>query len=575
MKRLNLITVLLMLGILCGSAQQRSALVLFVQFPDMPFTYSYPEFQGLADSLTLYFNDQFHGTHAFSFTRGPVVTLSRNHSYYGDNSSMYTDNLMYQGVMEACRAAVDSVDFSAFSNGSATEMRDLLIVVPGKSEADTSARDFFHPQYVEFSSRNTFLRLHGRNITGYALATEKDSTGRFTGIGNLAHEYSHALGLKDMYDTDYSGSGGLSPGLGRISLMDSGNTNGNGHFPAGWSAPDYYTIGAGDGVQIDTAGTYTLEPVSRGGRYFIFSGPEEGEVYLAESRVEEKWDTLIGGHGMVIYHYDRSSSDALWSDWEGRSLTAAERWSSNRVNCNPAHQCVELQAPDSLSSFFPSGSLDGFSSETEPAFRFWDGTPSPLAISGIRQSPDGLVSFNLTRPISALSVTPFQTSVIVNWLCDEGISGIDSCRVVCLKDSDTLSVRRGVHGEGRQWSSIIDGLKPGTSYRITISIMRGGKPFFSARISAGTLSQRAGMFPFIYLKGWERNDDGSFRKGSRIPLQVFNAGGAREIHWYLNGTPVAAGDDGLYTLSSSGTLKAEIFWEDGSSDIIIKEVTVK
>ena len=574
MKRLNLITVLLMLC-LAGAAQEKKALVLFVQFPDLPFTYSYEEFQGLADSLALYFNDQFHGNPEFSFTRGPVITVGRNHAYYGNNTSSHIDDLMFQGVMEACRAAVDSVDFSAFSNGSATEIRDLLILVPGKSETDTTARDLFHPQYVEFASRNTTLRINGRIITGYALATEKDSTGCFTGIGNLAHEYSHCLGLKDMYDTDLYGSGGLAPGLGRISLMDSGNTNGNGHLPAGWSAPDYYTIGAGDAVQIDTAGTYTLEPVSRNGRYFIFSGPDEGEVYLAESRVEEGWDALIGGHGMAIYHYDRSASEAMWSDWESRVLTAMERWSANRVNCNPAHQCVELQAPDSLSVFFPHGGMDGFSSETEPSFRFWDGTPSPLAISGIRQEPDGNVTFSLTRPVSGLSVTPFQTSVILNWRCDEGISGIDSCRVFCLKGADTLAVRRGVHGEGDSWSCSIDGLQPSTSYRITVQIMRGGSPFFSARISAGTLSQRAGMFPFIYLKGAERDEDGCFRKGSRIPLQVFNAAGAREIRWYMGSAPISAGNDGLYTISGPGTLKAEIFWEDGSSDIIIKEIAVK
>ena len=574
MKRLNLITALLALC-LSGAAQEKKALVLFVQFPDLPFTYSYEEFQGLTDSLTLYFNDQFHGEPEYSFTRGPVITVSRNHNYYGDNTSSHNDNLMYQGVIEACRAAVDSVDFSDYSNGSSSYMRDLLVVVPGKSEADTAARDYFSPEYVLFSSRNASLRLNGRIITGYALATEKDSTGRFTGIGNLAHEYSHILGLKDMYDTDGQGSGGLSPGPGRISLMDSGNTNGNGHLPSGWSAPDYYTIGAGDGIQIDTAGSYTLEPISRNGRYFIFSGPADGEVYLAESRVEERWDTLIGGHGMAIYHYDRSSGDALWSDWEGKSLTAMQRWSANRVNCNPQHQCVELQAPDSLSAFFPCGDIDGFSSDTEPSFRFWDGTPAPMAISGIRQDGEGNVNFKLSRPISGLSVTPFQTGVIVNWRCDGEIGGIDSCSVFCIRGADTLAVRRGVHGEGSDWSCSIDGLQPSTSYRITVRIMRGGKPFFSARISAGTLSQRAGMFPFIYLKGADRDEDGCFKKGCRIPLQVFNAAGASEIRWFLGSVPISAGDDGLYTITAPGTLRAEILWEDGSSDIIIKEIAVK
>ncbi len=575
MKRLKPIIILLLLC-LTGIAQEKKALVLFVQFQDLKFKASYPEFEKFTDSLTLYFNDQFHGNPQFNFVRGPVITLNKNHSEYGNNSPTYNDDHMYLGVIDACAAAADSVNFADYSNGSTSEVRDLLIMVPGKCELDTTARDMFRPQYVEFASRNVYPRFNNRRLICYAIAPELDSTGNFTGIGHMAHEYSHVLGLKDYYDTDKEGSGGISKALwGRLALMDRGNTNNLGHTPPNWCAPDYYTIGAGNGIEIDTAGFYSLEPISRNGTYFIFSGPEEGEVFLAESRVDEGWDAYIGGRGMVIYHFDRSGGDALWRDWDGRNLTAAERWNLNRVNCNPEHQCVELEAPNDETPFFPAGEIESFSSETTPPFRFWDGTLSPLAISGISQAADGTVTFNLSRPISGLRVTPFQTSVILNWKCDESISDIDGCNVICTKDADTLSIHMGVRGEENNWSCLIDELSPSTSYRLTVKIIRSGKPFFSGRISAGTLSTRAGLFPFIYLKGAERNSEGGFKPGSKIPLQAFNTASAAEIRWYFNDTPIEAGTDGLYTLLISGLLKAEIFWEDGSKDILIKEISVR
>ena len=550
--------------------------MLFVQFQDLKFKASYPEFKKYTDSLTLYFNDQFHGSPQFEFVRGPLITLNKAHSEYGGNSSSHNDDHMYLGVIDACAAATDSVNFADYSNGSVSEVRDLLILVPGKCELDTTARDLFRPQYVEFASRNVYPRFDGRKLICYAIAPELDSTGNFTGIGHMAHEYSHVLGLKDYYDTDKNGSGGISKALwGRLALMDTGNTNNLGHTPPNWCAPDYYSIGAGNGIEIDTAGFYSLEPINRNGTYFIFSGPEKGEAFLAESRVAEGWDAHIGGSGMVIYHFDRSSGDALWSDWDGRNLTASERWNLNRINCNPEHQCLALEAPNDDSPFFPAGKIESFSSETTPAFRFWDGALSPLAISGISQAADGTVTFNLSRPISGLKVRPFQTSVILNWKCDESISDIEECRVICTKDADTLSTHIGVKGEDNNWSSLIDGLSPSTSYRLTVKIIRSGMPFFSGRISAGTLSARSGIFPFIYLKGAERNYFGDFKLGSNIPLQVFNAASAKEIHWYFNGRQIEVGSDGLYTLLSSGLLRAEIFWEDGSKDILIKEISVK
>ena len=558
---------------LAATGSERKALLLFVQFKDLQFSSDVTSFQGLADSLTLYYNAQFHGEPEFSFTKGPLITIDENHGYYGANGTNGSDLQMYRAVVQACQQAADSLSLAEFINPPVAELRDLLVLVPGKSEVDSLDNSLFRPQFVNIKGNYTAGKY---KIACYGIACELGADGEFTGIGNLAHEYGHVLGLPDWYDTDGEGSGGVSPALwGNLSLMDDGNRNCGGHRPPNFSAPDYYTLGAGMGEKIDTAGTYTLEPIDQQGRFFIFEGPRGGEVFLAESRLDRGWDTLIGGRGLAIYHYDRSDGPAGWSSWDGRNLTAAERWEKNRVNCNPAHQCVELQAPDTLSAFFPSGPMESFASETVPAFRFWDGSISPLAITGITQASDGVVTFNLTRPISGLGVAPFQNSVIVSWKCDDAISGIDSCKVVCTKGADTLAVAKGSLLSENRWSCTIGGLSPATTYRVAVYIMKNGSPFFSAAMSASTLPMRGGSIPFIYLKGGRRNNDGSFAPGSRIPLQVFNAAGVEKVVWYWNGSETEAEADGLFTIPGSGTLKAEVFLQDGSIDYIEKEITVR
>ena len=558
---------------LAATGSERKALLLFVQFKDLQFSSDVTSFQGLADSLTLYYNAQFHGEPEFSFTKGPLITIDENHGYYGANGTNGSDLQMYRAVVQACQQAADSLSLAEFINPPVAELRDLLVLVPGKSEVDSLDNSLFRPQFVNIKGNYTAGKY---KIACYGIACELGADGEFTGIGNLAHEYGHVLGLPDWYDTDGEGSGGVSPALwGNLSLMDDGNRNCGGHRPPNFSAPDYYTLGAGMGEKIDTAGTYTLEPIDQQGRFFIFEGPRGGEVFLAESRLDRGWDTLIGGRGLAIYHYDRSDGPAGWSSWDGRNLTAAERWEKNRVNCNPAHQCVELQAPDTLSAFFPSGPMESFASETVPAFRFWDGSISPLAITGITQASDGVVTFNLTRPISGLGVAPFQNSVIVSWKCDDAISGIDSCKVVCTKGADTLAVAKGSLLAENRWSCTIGGLSPATTYRVAVYIMKNGSPFFSAAMSASTLPMRGGSIPFIYLKGGRRNNDGSFAPGSRIPLQVFNAAGVEKVVWYWNGSETEAEADGLFTIPGSGMLKAEVFLQDGSIDYIEKEITVR
>ena len=81
--------------------------------------------------------------------------------------------------------------------------------------------------------------------------------------------------------------------------------------------------------------------------------------------------------------------------------------------------------------------------------------------------------------------------------------------------------------------------------------------------------------PFIYFAGGVRNKDGTFEKGARFPLYVHNAVEAEQIDWYFDDRPAVVDGEGMFTVNRNGTLRAEVRWTDGTTDVIVKEITVE
>jgi hypothetical protein len=50
--------------------------------------------------------------------------------------------------------------------------------------------------------------------------------------------------------------------------------------------------------------------------------------------------------------------------------------------------------------------------------------------------------------------------------------------------------------------------------------------------------------------------------------------GAAGTVWTFNGKKVTVDGSGYYYVKEDGTLKAEVMWEDGSTDVIVKEIKV-
>lgn len=555
-----------MKGILAIILSVFRIVVIPVQFQDKEFTYGPESINPLLGRATQYLDDQFRGTRTFEFTLAAPVTLKHSMDWYGANSLKIHDARINEAVIEACKACDNDIDFSAFDNDEDGKVDCIAILTAGPSESDGAGEDAIWPQQGRLADTQSTFQIDGKTADTFVAFTEiKSDYGknpRLGGIGDLCHEILHLFGLPDFYDTDGE-TGGLSVGLWKsTSMMDSGNRNDSGNTPPNLNAIEMDILKLG---RCDTLsrGHQTLSPIIDGGRYLKIPGKSADEFFLLECRKAEGWDKYIGGSGLLVYHVDRSEPEY------------SEFWKSNMVNADASRPgaCIVAADPDAdavSKVFFPRPGKTAITSDINPAIRFHDGNLSPFAITDIRLTGEGLVEFMVSEPVAIQEINAFQDAAIVSWALDS--------------ETDPRSARLAWYLDGEKLCEIvapaagtytIEHLSPQTEYEIRMSVRtKSGEPCSLSRIFK-TKTFRKDIKPFIYLRSADRNPDGSFIRGARIPLRIFNVIDAEKTEWSFDGRPAAVGPDGFFIIEKDGRLKAKVYHSDGNVDIIIKDVIVR
>ena len=551
-----------MLAALTAFAQRDyRVLVIRAELGGQPFSVSEEYIDSTLREASRYFNEQCAPELTISFEPGPLVSLT----------GTYTNETAHLAVDEACRLANTAVNYRNYDS-EGDGMVDCIGVLFSGQEV--------WPQFHTLSAKSISLRLDRVLIDGY-FALSEIIYGRPFGIGPVCHEFGHSLGLQDLYDTDLEGSGGLAECLwGSLALMDKGDHNDSLRTPAGLCAIDFDMLGLGT---CDTlaVGEYTLRPFSESHTYLRHSTDNPGEYFLLECRAQSGWDAHIGGEGLLIYHIDRSLSRAGYSTYYNITLRASERWSKNEVNARPDHQCADLveayPEADTVSAvFFPYGGLQTFSSDGEPAFRSWDNSPARFALKDIVMNADSSITFTVIEPISESTNSVFQNSAILRQRIDSGLlDEIDSCTVSVRANREMPVVRTVLPDAEGHLTVMLDSLKGGTAYTTLTTVYTPDAVYSKAGSFKTMVIDGRNTTPFIYFAGGVRAKDGTFQKGARFPLYVYNATGAESVNWYFDGQPASTDSEGYFTLSSDGTLRAEIFWPDGTTDVIVKEIVTR
>lgn len=567
MKRLfSTLSAILLSAALSLAASDRYA-VIPVEFSDVTFTDRDKGVTAKVLKAQEYFNSQFSPSRSLTFDILPVVKLPYPVSRYGYNSSTLYD----AGLDEALRVACiqSRADFSAYDNDGDGFIDNICIITAGSSEADGAGSSCIWPQHIFLHDRGGTLTMGSKTADSFSVCTE------FSPDGTFCHEFAHSFGLQDMYDTDGKLSGGASKGLwGTLSLMD------DSHGTPNFSAIELEQLGLGNRLQL-SEGSFRLRPLSKAKEYLRIDTDNQDEYFLLECRDRSGWDAGIGGAGLVIYHIDRSLADSWYSDMYRRNLTAAERWSLNQVNCRPEHQCARVVeaipgAENIAQIFFPQPGHTSFGSETDPPFRYWSGTTSGLALSGITLQADGSVHFEVITPLGIDGCDVFQDAAIISWTVPASLS-VRECRISWhAADNPALKGSKSLTPDASGFcAATISDLAPQTTYQATVRVVCTDGAIYSKSLEFKTKMQIQGARPYIWLGSLERNGNGTFKAGGKLPLRIYNPGDAVAVHWYFSGLRVYPGEGGWWTLDSSGILKAEVWRPDGSKDVIIKRLTVE
>ncbi len=575
-----------------ASSNTKKVIVILAQFSDLKFKYTRSNFNdmltkhgydynGATGSAMDYLNDQFEGTMDFDIVVSDIVTLSRGYAYYGKNDSEGQDEKAHEAVAEACRLADANIDFSQFDGDGDGEVDNVFVFFAGPDEAHGASEDhIWSHQWYLLDGAGQRLTLDGKLINSYALSSEtsRDSHNResFTTIGTFCHEYSHVLGLRDMYDTDYEDGGGQADCLWwSTSLMDGGSYNNGGNTPPNYNAFELSFFGLGTQEKLDL-GEWAFAPISKQKRYGRIDGPSEDEYFLVECRDNSGWDQYIGGAGMLVYHIDHSNNPAGYSDRYKQNFTAIERFIYNEVNCRPDHQCVDIieahtPANDISHAFWPYLKTNALSPDSHSDFKYWNGKKPTTSLIGIRRVND-YVTFTLAGPLAIDKMEAFQDAAIVQWHMASG--SIGTTGYISISDGSKTTEYQVTPYQVGQYAYVFEGLKEKTEYTVKVSSQPGGKGD-SVSDSFTTKAFYNDGYPFIYLNSADRNTDGTFIKNSRMPLRIYNARNVAEVAWYFNSIRIEDDGSGYWIAQMDGTLKAVIFYKDGTKDIITKRITVR
>ena len=589
---------------------RRNGIVILAQFKDIKFLHGKEDFQtmlmsdgyslhGATGSAREYFEYQFNGRINFSFDVSEIVTLPAKREYYGKNDSRGNDSRPAEMISDACRlAAENGVDFSLYDSNNDGKVDNVFVFFAGEDEAEGADENsiWSHSWYL-FSGADISLSLNGKMIDKYActsemtriydLVTGKLQKTRLSGIGTFCHEYSHTFGLPDLYDTDYESHGGWAAGVwGSTSLMDSGNQNNDGNTPPNFNVIEREILGLTEPVVIDTDGRYSLCRIETNIAYRINTDRKD-EYYLLEYRSNDGtlriWDKYIGGNGMLVYHIDKSTS--VIEKWEGL----------NTVNTKADHQCADLIEADGRSDsftdymdfyvktkniegiFFPYKKLNSIPSQGTPGLNFWSGQKNKISITEI-QEDGGVIRFNVLGFSEDSTPPSIKGDITYEAFCDGVILRFESDKPHIghaninfgLVGGETWLFQVAPYENGK-YAIKLEGLEPVKTYTATIYFELFGIKGKSSSVSFMTKKQPAVTWPFISFGSAQRNSDGTFEKGTRIPLKVNNSRDIIDIVWSFNNEVVPKGDYYL-TLTEDGTLEAHIYMKDGCEEILTKEI---
>lgn len=274
-------------------------------------------------SVSDYFYVMSQGTYTPQFDVVGPYKLNYSSLYYGQGDKDNTQAL----VSDACKEADKDVDFSEY-DADGDGMVDLVYIIYAGYPASMSG----NPNDIwPKSGTGGFGTYDGKKVSRFGIHAELNF-GRelnqkngflLSGIGLFCHEFSHTLGLPDLYPTvDVSKVDNQNPEM--WDLMDGGEyTYNGGYCPTPYSPWEMDAMGWATPVELsDEKQTVTLK--SYGKERIAYKIKGENDKYLLIQNIQKGgwWNGVANVYntGMLVWRIDYNNEDVNLFDNPNNTL---------------------------------------------------------------------------------------------------------------------------------------------------------------------------------------------------------------------------------------------------------------
>ena len=259
-------------------------------------------------SVAEYFTTVSYGKYAPQFDVVGPVMLPDNMAAYG------TNNNLTKLCKDACNKLLENqpeFDFTPYDNDSDGKVDMVYIVHAGYGEnmGGSSETMWARCGTVNVAVGNTTVVLSGcHSELAFSEATTEGSfkgIPQINGTGVLIHEFSHGMGLPDIYATQTAAQNTNNQSMQRFDVMDVGCYNGNSWAPAPYNAWEQEALGWLTIEELDAPLTgLTLTPIIEGGTAYKIQNPlDENEYIILENIQKRGISSGAYSHGLLAYHF--------------------------------------------------------------------------------------------------------------------------------------------------------------------------------------------------------------------------------------------------------------------------------
>ena len=260
-----------------------------------------------------YFKDCSYGKFTPVFDVVGPIKLPKAHAIYGAGNDR-----MDLLLADACAAVDGMVDFTKYDANN-DGIVDLVYVIYAGHSANTSGNKDTNiwPKSGTITISNKF---DGKSIRRYGVSNELNGSEKtsknnkkINGIGLFCHEFSHTLGLPDIYAYNTDAENQDNQGMEYWDIMDGGTGIRGGRVPASYLAWEREVMGWMNINELKNDITINnLKSIDNGGKAYKIVNPKNSNEYIVLQSIQkgawnQGWGDNTYGKGLFAYRISYKS----------------------------------------------------------------------------------------------------------------------------------------------------------------------------------------------------------------------------------------------------------------------------